>query len=92
MFVVPGIVCDARRDRMVTMVLIKIREILTRVIVSIISLILITPFDLPLLVGIFTVSLVSMVANGVDGVVFFSLSTLFHCVPLCSTVYLLGTR
>lgn len=90
MFVVPGIVFDARRDRMVIMVLIKIRAILTRMTVSIISLILITPFDL--LVGTFTISLVSMVANGVDSVVFFSLSTLFHCVPLCSTVYLLGTR
>ena len=81
MFPVPGIVF-VLRDRMVMMVLIKIRAILTSRIVRIMSLILMTLFDLPLLVGTFKMSMVSMVANGVNGVVFFG---------TLSTVYLLGT-
>ena len=67
---------------MVMMVLIKTRAILTSRIVSIMSLILMTLFDLPLLVLTSTMSMVSVVANGVNGVVFF-------CT--LSTVYLLGT-
>ena len=68
---------------MVMMVLIKIRATLTNSIVRIMSLILMTLLDWPLLVGTFTMSrLVSPVVWFINGVVFFG---------TLSTVYLLGT-